>query len=121
MNAQTASALISQNSEQVARGHQQLQAVLDRSATDKAFRQALIADPHKTLSEFTGETVPSEYNIAFIENVADVTVVLPNAIDEASELSEAELQAVAGGSEPVAIGLAIFAASMMLGITIARQ
>ncbi|HYH82604.1 MAG TPA: NHLP leader peptide family RiPP precursor [Longimicrobium sp.] len=76
-----------------------LQSMLARSATDPAFRQQLLTDPRAAVSEFTGREVSESVNVVFIENQADATFVLPPAVAADAELSESELEAVAGGSE----------------------
>jgi hypothetical protein len=120
MNAQTVARFAQGNPETARAGQDQVRAVLSRSATDKAFRQLLLSDPRAAIAEATGQAVPANFRVAFVENTADATVVLPPVVSETAELSDSELEAVAGGTEPIAIGLAIFAGSMMLGIAIAK-
>ena len=92
--------------EEAAAAQETYQALLSRSATDLDFRQRLLADPAATVAEFTGREVPDTFNVSFIENRADATVVLPDYVDPSVELSEDELEAVAGGSE-VAVAVAV--------------
>ena len=98
--------------------------VLIRSATDAEFRRKLVESPAEALAEFTGTDAShfAHLNIAFVENRNAATIVLPDAVP-AGELSESELETVAGGSEPatiVAVGalaaacLAALAAGMLL-------
>lgn len=121
MNAQTVARYAQENQDAAQVGQNHMKAVLSRSATDKTFRQLLLTDPHAAIAQATGEVVPANFRVSFIENTADATVVLPPAVSDTAELSEHELETVAGGTEPIAIGLAIFAASMMLGIEIAKS
>jgi hypothetical protein len=78
-----------------------MQALLTRAATDWTFRQQLLTEPRKAIAEFKGceeSAIPAGFNVAFIANRPGThTVVLPNAIDPAAELSESELESVAGG------------------------
>jgi hypothetical protein len=90
----------------VKQGEEILRGVLARSATDMEFRQKLVSEPRAAFSEYTGREVPESFNVAFVENQADATIVLPNAIDSEAELSEQELEAVAGG-ELILVTLAI--------------
>ncbi|HEX8691476.1 MAG TPA: hypothetical protein VF746_03480 [Longimicrobium sp.] len=78
--------------------------VLVRSSTDADFRRKLIESPAEALAEFTGTDASrfEHLNIAFVENTGTATIVLPEPIGQA-ELSESELEAVAGGSEVVTI------------------
>lgn len=78
--------------------------VLARSATDRAFRDLLISSPAEALAQFTGTDASffADVNVAFVENKGVSTIVLPDVATSA-ELSDAELEAVAGGSEPATI------------------
>lgn len=75
----------------------QMDDLLARSATDRAFRAKLLADPKTAMSEFIGMPVRPSFNVKFIENKADATIVLPDAVDPAKELSSQDLEGVAGG------------------------
>ena len=96
---------MSQDSNFASAAQQQYEAILSRSATDAAFRSKLIADPRAAVAEFSGRDVPASFNIRFIENKADATIVLPDPIDPTAELSEGELEAVAGGATPIVASL----------------
>ncbi len=76
--------------------------VLTRSSTDRAFRERLVADPQGALEEVIGvplATLPRPVNVKFIEKEPgfDAVVVLPDFLDVDGVLSDAELEAVAGG------------------------
>jgi hypothetical protein len=101
MNAQTAHEIVQQSPEAAREVQAKLQEVLARSATDAEFRRKLLTAPRAALSEFSGREVPESLNIAFIENTVDATIVLPDAVDPEAELSEQELEAVAGGTDPL--------------------
>jgi len=94
------------NPEALKQGQELLQGVLARSATDTQFRQKLLVEPRAAFAEYTGREIPASFNVVFVENQADATIVLPNAIDPEAELSEQELEAVAGG-ELIFVTLAI--------------
>ena len=75
--------------------------ILKRSATDAEFRARLINDPASAIEETIGvplSTLPRPINVKFVEKEAgvDAALVLPDFVD-ASSLSDAELEAVAGG------------------------
>ena len=75
--------------------------ILKRSATDAEFRARLINDPASAIEETIGvplSTLPRPINVKFIEKEAgvDAVLVLPDYAEE-GELSESELEAVAGG------------------------
>jgi hypothetical protein len=93
----------------------QIQAILTRSATDMEFRQLLVSDSRAALSQHLGHEVPDSVEIVFVENKADATVVLPAVIDPNAELSDAELEAVAGGILPL---IAAVLTCMVMGATL---
>ncbi len=93
-----------------------LQELLARSATDMPFRAKLVGDPRAAIAEFTGADPASlqGLNVRFVENSADATIVLPDFVDAAAELSEQELEAVAGGASPLVL------ATITLGIALLK-
>jgi hypothetical protein len=75
--------------------------ILKRSATDAEFRARLVNDPASAIEETIGvplSTLPRPINVKFIEKAAgvDAVLVLPDFV-EVGSLSDAELEAVAGG------------------------
>lgn len=86
-----------------------IQGVLTRSATDMEFRKRLLESPRQALSEYTGKTIPESLDVVFIENTAEATIVLPDAIDTEGEISEAELESVAGGTTWSCVAATIYA------------
>ncbi len=99
MNTSTATKVASAHPELAQEYTQKLRGALARSATDKAFRQKLLTDSRAALSEYTGVPV-TDVNIVFVENNADATIVLPDPVGSESELSDRELEVVAGGTDP---------------------
>ena len=69
--------------------------LIEKAATEETFRARLISDPKAAVQEEFGLTIPAEFNIMVHEDVADTAhLVLPPS----AKLSEADLQAVAGGA-----------------------
>ena len=102
--------------EAVEAGREEFNKVLARSATDAGFRTRLLADPREALAEALGREVPATFDIAFVENTAGATVVLPDFVDPDAELSEDDLEAVAGGViGGIVLGLAILGAGYLAG------
>ena len=73
--------------------------VLQRSATDRAFRARLIDQPVSAIEEVTGTAIATAPRVKFIEKTEglDALIVLPDFLDPEGNLSDAELEAVAGG------------------------
>ena len=77
-----------------------IEAVLHRAGGDRVFRQQLLADPAVAIHSAYGVTFPAGFRIRFVEKPAnlDVMAVLPD-LHADEELSEEELEEVAGGNE----------------------
>ena len=74
--------------------------LVERSLQDDAFRQRLLADPKAAVEEELGIQLPAEVQIRVVEETADtIYLALPSAspAGEGGELSDRELDAVAGG------------------------
>ena len=68
--------------------------ILSKAAEDSEFRARLIADPKAAIASETGAAIPDRFDVAVHEDSATIlNIVLPPS----SELTEAELQNVAGG------------------------
>ena len=76
--------------------------VLSRASIDPAFRRRLLDEPRGALRAAFGIELPADFRVKFVEKGADLDVllVLPDP-HPGEELSEEELEAVAGGTEPV--------------------
>ena len=107
--------------EAVEAGREEFNKVLARSATDAAFRTRLLADPREALAEALGREVPATFDIAFVENAAGATVVLPDFVDPDAELSEDDLEAVAGGIEPLTVALICGGIGILVGIAVGSR
>src|SRR5450631_1953403 len=103
MSARYETAAGGQASPEVIAQQQVFHSILMRSATDREFRQLLLADPHAAFAS-AGVELPATTRLRFVENEHDVTLVLPNAVGEAVELEEGELAGVNGSGILSAIG-----------------
>ena len=68
--------------------------ILSKAAADGDFRALLIADPRAAIAAETGQTIPDGFKVVVHEDSATTAhLVLPPS----PELTEAELETVAGG------------------------
>lgn len=74
--------------------------IIDRAASDPEFRAELLANPKEAISRQLGIPLPANINVRVIEEQpGEVILVLPaRAMQSGSTLSDADLEAVAGGS-----------------------
>lgn len=102
-------------------GRSLIKDILSRSSTDAEFRAQLLDSPQDVLGEYSSHF--KNVDIRFIENEADLTVVLPNPVDTETVLSEEELEAVAGGAttSPVCSVIATVAATLWLYDEVVEQ
>lgn len=68
------------------------------AVTDEEFRAELLKDPNAAIGKLAGEELPQDFKVKVIENDPKyaATFVLPPMADD--ELSDDELDSVAGGS-----------------------
>ena len=87
------------NDQYVAKRIEREQQVLSRAMNDGDFRAALVADPRTALSGEFGIDIPESLDVrVFEESANSYFVVLPQAgIENGAELTEDQLEAVAGG------------------------
>ena len=76
--------------------------IVQRSLQDEDFRQRVLDDPKGTLEQELGSGLPEGFEVRVVEESADtIYLVLPSASalgDQGGELSDQELEAVAGGA-----------------------
>jgi hypothetical protein len=74
--------------------------LIQRSLEDEAFRQRLLAEPKAAIEQELGSRLPESIEVRVVEESADtIYLVLPSRSADAQggELSDQELDAVAGG------------------------
>jgi hypothetical protein len=83
------------------------QRLVQRSLEDDVFRQQLLADPRAIIERELGTQLPEEVTVVAVEESADtIYLVLPSAspLGAGGQLSDQELEAVAGGWESSGAG-----------------
>jgi hypothetical protein len=88
-----------------ATGRQEMERrLIEKSLQDEAFRRRLIEDPKGAVEQELGTRLPEEVRVVAVEESADtIYLVLPStpmAGDESVELSDPDLESVAGGGLP---------------------
>lgn len=77
-----------------------VQQVGERAATDLEFRSLCLKDIHAAVLQETGVEVPASFKIGVLDQtVYNLSIVLPAIQLPDNELSESELESVAGGSK----------------------
>jgi hypothetical protein len=74
--------------------------LIDRSLQDEEFRQRLLDDPKGTVEQELGRGLPEGVQVRVVQESADtIYLVLPSAsaVGQGGELSDQDLEAVAGG------------------------
>lgn len=75
------------------------QAIITKASVDPTFRQQLISNPRQTLREELGASLPADVQISVLEETPSryYLVLPPTGVRAGTELSDAELGAMAGG------------------------
>ena len=77
--------------------------IVQRSIGDESFRQRLLDDPKGTVEEELGTQLPDNVEVRVVEESAEtIYLVLPSAsplVGQGGELSDRDLDAVAGGGD----------------------
>jgi nitrile hydratase alpha subunit len=76
--------------------------LIQRSLEDDSFRQRLLDDPKGTVERELGDRLPESMEVRAVEETPDtIYLVLPSAsaLGEGGEISDQELESVAGGGD----------------------
>jgi hypothetical protein len=80
------------------KANERMQELVKKATTDMEFRKLALSDPHAAIAKIDPTPLPKWFKARFVENEgATVTVVLPDPPSEDSELSDSDLEQVAGG------------------------
>lgn len=79
--------------------HRTIEQIRQKAQQDKSFRELCIKDIDGAIRDTVCKRVPNGFNINVIDSTGyDLTVMLPPT-EESGELSESELETVAGGNK----------------------
>lgn len=68
------------------------------ASSNPDYRKALLADPKSVLSKQMGQPIPDHVHVKVVEETADtIYLIAPYVAPESGELSDADLEQVAGG------------------------
>lgn len=72
--------------------------IVAKALSDEGFKRALLSDPRAIISREMGFELPADLKINVVEETPNnFYVVLPHLAGRSAELSDTELEAVAGG------------------------
>lgn len=77
-----------------------VQKVLTKAQEDAEFRKLVLTDVYAAVKEVSGKEVPREFKINIVDGTGyHATFILPEVRKSADELTETDLELVAGGSK----------------------
>jgi hypothetical protein len=69
-----------------------------QAASDAELRALALTDPKAAIAQLSQEPIPADFSIRCVESAGEhLTIVLPPFVPSSRELSDAELELVAGG------------------------
>jgi hypothetical protein len=73
--------------------------VIKRAVVDHDFRQLAVRDSEAAIAEVSGKKLPQGISIQFVDNYKKriKTIALPDPVENPQELTDEELEQVAGG------------------------
>lgn len=74
--------------------------VMDKAERDHDFRELVLSDVYGAIKEVTGKEVPKEFKINVVDGTGyHTSIVLPEVRGAEDELTETDMEMVAGGSK----------------------
>jgi len=91
------------------------QEITKRARIDPEFRKLALSNPAEAVKEASNIEVPANFKVRFVEaDGANMIITLPEPVGKEGELSDAELEQVAGGGRGVsACGVSCAGASCL--------
>ena len=75
------------------------QLIADFARKDPSYRQALLADPKKVLEAQMQQKIPDNVKVKVVEETPDTVYLIAPYVAAAGELSDSDLERVAGGNK----------------------
>ena len=96
--------------------------IVARAWKDDAFRAEFTADPRATIERYSGEKLPDELRIvALAEDDRTIHFVIPPKPANADELSDEDLEKVAGGIDVVLTTMIVTLSTVLIAGAIANS
>jgi len=74
--------------------------VIENAGKHPKYREALLADPKKTVETQLNNTLPENVSVEVVEETpSKIFIRLPHVVQEGAELSDEDLEQVAGGKD----------------------
>jgi hypothetical protein len=78
--------------------NQTINKIVERSTTDAQFRTLALSNPKAAIGKVTDAPIPENFTVRFVDGAgANMTFILPRPAAAEGELSDAQLEQVAGG------------------------
>ncbi len=103
--------------------------IVQRAWKDESFRNEFVADPKATIEKYSGQKLPAEVKVvALAEDDKTIHFVIPPKPANADELSDEDLEKVAGGLDVISpifiaafVAAGVFAASGAAAVATKRS
>ena len=93
--------------------------IVARAWKDASFKKEFINDPKGTIQKYSGQSLPGNVNIiAHEEDANTMHITIPQPPRNVDELSDQDLERVAGGTDVVITAAIISAVSAVVGASI---
>ena len=96
--------------------------IVQRAWKDEPFRDEFVADPKATIEKYSGQKLPAEMTIlAYPEDDKTIHFVIPLKPANADQLSDEDVEKVAGGIDVVTTTVMLGVTAVTLGVFGAAQ
>jgi hypothetical protein len=96
--------------------------IIERAWKDPEFKNEFVSDPKGTIEKYSGQSMPNTVKI-FVheEDGTTMHLTIPQAPPNINELSDAELEQVAGGTDVIVTIIGIIATIVTAGVSVAND